>query len=479
MNAVRAAYPDVPGMADYCVYWFRKAHDLLPACTAEDPVAGRAGLVGTQNVRNNQSRVGGLDHVAATGTILEAVDNQPWSGEANVHVSIVDWMKTQDDALLPKQRWLWTKVAPTPGSKKPRKPGTGSATKEFELSFRDCDHINSALSDRTDVSLARVLACNQEPPCVFNGQFPRHQGFVIAPADVALLIEADADNREVVHPFLIGREMITHHRPLRWVIDFQKMDILAAKRFSAPFRWIEDTVLPHVTKYAAAEKKKTGADTGQDQTWLQTWWQHFRCRKEMVDLVQKKTRFLACAEVTKRPIFCFVDKDIRPDHTLEVFVLDDDYSFGILQSNAHWQWFVAKCSKLTERFRYTPESVFDTFPWPQCPTVAQIDAVAETGREVRRVRADALTKIKGGLRAVYRTLELPGKNRLKDAHAALDAAVLRAYGFSAAKDLLAQILDLNFAVAERIEAGETVMAPGVPTNYPDAGRLVTEDCIRP
>ncbi|MFA7004612.1 MAG: DNA methyltransferase, partial [Verrucomicrobiia bacterium] len=60
VNTLRRAYADVPGMADYCVYWFRKAHDHLPPCTAADPVAGRAGLVGTQNIRNNQSRVGGL-----------------------------------------------------------------------------------------------------------------------------------------------------------------------------------------------------------------------------------------------------------------------------------------------------------------------------------------------------------------------------------------------------------------------------------
>ena len=61
VNTLRRAYPEVPGMADYCVYWIRKAHDHLPPCTAADPVAGRAGLVGTQNIRNNQSRVGGLD----------------------------------------------------------------------------------------------------------------------------------------------------------------------------------------------------------------------------------------------------------------------------------------------------------------------------------------------------------------------------------------------------------------------------------
>ncbi|NQT36720.1 MAG: class I SAM-dependent DNA methyltransferase, partial [Planctomycetes bacterium] len=33
VNAVRRAYPGVPGMADYCVLWFRKAQDHLPECT--------------------------------------------------------------------------------------------------------------------------------------------------------------------------------------------------------------------------------------------------------------------------------------------------------------------------------------------------------------------------------------------------------------------------------------------------------------
>jgi hypothetical protein len=50
---------------------------------------------------------------------------------------------------------------------------------------------------------------------------------------------------------------------------------------------------------------------------------------------------------------------------------------------------------------------------------------------VRRIRAEALPKLKGGLRALYRTLELLGANPLKDAHAAHDAAVLVAYGFAA------------------------------------------------
>ena len=163
---------------------------------------------------------------------------------------------------------------------------------------------------------------------------------------------------------------------------------------------------------------------------------------------------------------------------LMVFQFADDYSFGVLQSSVHWAWFVANSSKLTERLRYTSESVFDTFPWPQTATVKQIDAVAAAARELRRVRAEALPKMKGGLRALYRSLELPGANPLKDAHAALDTAVLTAYGFNAKKDLLAQLLALNQEVAAKIEKGEPVMPPGVPKNYPDAKKLVTEDCIQ-
>src|ERR1019366_10647101 len=100
-------------------------------------------------------------------------------------------------------------------------------------------------------------------------------------------------------------------------------------------------------------------------------------------------------------------------------------------------------------------------------------------RELRRVRAEALPKLKGGLRALYRILELPGANPLKDAHAALEAAVLAAYGFSAKKDLLAQLLALNLGVAGNIERGEPVTAPGIPANFPNRETLISEDCIRP
>jgi hypothetical protein len=98
---------------------------------------------------------------------------------------------------------------------------------------------------------------------------------------------------------------------------------------------------------------------------------------------------------------------------------------------------------------------------------------------LRPVRPGALPKLKGDLCPLYRTLELPGANPLEDAHAALDAAVLAAYGFSAKKDLLAQLLELNLSVAQRIEKAEPVTPPDIPASFPNPETLISDDCIRP
>jgi SAM-dependent methyltransferase len=472
---VRTAFPDIPGRADYCVYWFRRAHDHLAPCTVDDPVTGRAGLVGTQNVRNNYARIGGLDHIAANGTIIEAVDNQPWSGEANVHVSIVDWVKTKDAVLLPRQRRLWSKAEPDAGAKQKHKRGQGPASKEFELDCRLCDQINSALSDRIDLSRASPLACNRTPKHCFEGIQPGHRGFCVCSGDLPEL-----DKRilgAVLFPYLNGDEFLTGICS-RYLIDFGDRDVLSASAFTKTLAFVKRRVLPTWQQNAKAEKDESGRTTGEHQNRVQTWWRLKRRRSELLNEIATCQRYIVCSRVTKRPIFAFISTLIRPDSSLTCFAFPDDYSFGILQSNAHSGWFTAKCSKLTERFRYTPDSVFDTFPWPQKPRKKQVDAIAKAGRALRRLRAQALRGIKGGLRALYRTLDLPGKNPLQDAHAALDAAVLDAYGFSPRKDLLAQLLALNLDVAARIENGESVTAPGVPADYPHPERLISDDCIR-
>lgn len=469
VNKVRAAYPEVPGMADFCVYWFRRAHDELKPCTAADPLAGRAGLVGTQNVRNNASRIGGLDYIAKTGTIIDAVDNQPWSGEANVHVSIANWVKTKDDKLLPNLRQLWFKAAPAVGAAKPRR-GAGPSSKQYELDMREVRFITSSLSDKVDVSGAIALTVNQSV-VVCQGITPGHAGFLLTPDQRAAMVSAEPKSAAVTHPYLVGDDILSGLETApRWIIDFGIDDILRAQSFAKPFSHLKTTVLPKMER-AAVDAKSERA------TSIQQWWLHWRGRSELLATIATLPRYLACSRVTKRPLFAFVNSSVRPGDALQVFALADDYSFGILQAAPHIQWFIAKSSKLTERLRYTPESVFDTFPWPQAPTKAQIEDVAAASVALRLLRTKSTKGANGGLRALYRTIELPGKNPLKDAHAALDIAVLTAYGFSAKKDILQQLLDLNAAVAADIHAGKTVTGPGVPFSYKNSTKLITKDCL--
>ncbi|MDX1993600.1 MAG: type IIL restriction-modification enzyme MmeI, partial [bacterium] len=210
--------------------------------------------------------------------------------------------------------------------------------------------------------------------------------------------------------------------------------------------------------------------------------------------IQGLPRYIICSRISKRSIFDFVATNIVLSDKIQAFVFSDDYSFGILQSKLHWIWWLERGATLKSDPSYTPHSIFDTFPWPQQPIPAQVKAVAEAGRNLHEYRRGAMRRNpKLTLREMYRSLELPGKNPLKDLHTALDAAVLAAYGFgmgSAAgarhaspqqedDALLQGLLALNGTVAARLAAGERVTAPGVPADYPTPADLVSEGCIQP
>jgi hypothetical protein len=478
INAVRKAYPEVPGMADLCVYWIRKAHDELKACTLSDPFVGRAGLVGTQNIRSNQSRVGGLDHVVKDGTIIEAIESQPWSGEANVHVSIVNWIKSQAADVMPPQKRLWFRVKPLAGAKK-RPRGMGLASKQYELGMRKVNYINSALSDKTDLKGASTLRCNVKPQRTFQGVTPGNAAFVLSEKAKNALLAKEPKAKDLLFPYFVGKEILGGAATAtRHLLDFGQRDLLAAQAYPATIKYVEDAVLGK--RLAAAEKGKTkdGKMRTHHKAFLDRWWQLSYGRSDMIAALAPVSRYIACSRVTTKPIFFFLSRDVRPGDALQVFAFEDDYSFGILHSSAHIDWFMNKRSNMKSDPRYSSESVFDTFAWPQEPSQKSVIAVADAAKQLRAVRDAALVGINGGLRVLYKTLDLPGKkNPLRDAHEALDAAVLSAYGFSPKMDLLQQLLDLNIAVSTRIEAGSTITAPGIPASFPKPTELVSADSI--
>jgi len=457
VRRLRARYPDVPGRADYCVYWFRRAHDELPA-------DGFAGLVGTNTIRQNYSRQGGLDHIVKNGgTITEAVSTMVWPGEAIVHVSVVNWTKGPANGLK-KLSWQ-------DGDK------LDGAWHETRLA-----KIPASLSPDVDVTNAKTLRVNVESGTCFQGQTHGHEGFLLSHDEAKSMLAVSKKNRDVIFPYLIGDDLLSNldGKPSRWVIDFSPREQLSARQYVLPFQRIEDRVLADREKAAGSEKQRNEPldvrGNHHHTNFLKRWWLLSYPRGELMAQLAKLTRYIVCSRVTKRPIFDFVSASIHPSDALAVFPFEDDYSFGILQSSLHWAWFTARCSTLTARFRYTSETVFNSFPWPQSPTEKQCLAVAKAAASLRALRRQIATENQKNLRAMYTSMEDPGAHPLKDAHAALDKAVRAAYAMPARKEPLVFLLDLNQICAERETRGDVIAGPGFPKEMaPEA--FITNDCV--
>lgn len=373
--------------------------------------------------------------------------------------------------MLPKSLRLWFK---SEIAKETKDYGKGKTRKQYELDMREVSYINASLSDKADVGSAVVLNCNTTPQIAFQGITPGHEAFVLTGMQKQSF---NIEEQPVIYPYLVGDEVLSGVTGRRYLLNLGQMSIFEAQKFPAAFSHIKKHVLPARQDAAEKGKDSDGNMRPHHRRFLERWWQLSWGRADMLIALSKVQRYIVCSRVTKRPIFTFVSSNITPGDALQVFALADDYSFGILQSSAHYQWFHIKCTNMKSDPRYTSESVFDTFPWPQDVTDEVIDSIAEAGRKIRYIREQAQKHIQGGLRELYRTLELPGKNPLRDAHSLLDALVLKAYGFSSKQDLLEELLKLNHFISKKTLEGEFVNGPGIPKTYKTPEKIITNDAF--
>ena len=274
-------------------------------------------------------------------------------------------------------------------------------------------------------------------------------------------------------PFLIANDFLGRKdgQPSRYVIDFGDRDVLEASKYKQLFEHVQGNVLP-ARKQAAkkeAERNKPVLDVSPDAkvnvhhaNFLKRWWNLAYRRADLMEVLSGIPRYIVCGRVTTRPIFEFISKDIHPNDALSVFPFDADYSFGILQSGVHWAWFTERCSTLTERYRYTSNTVFDSFPWPQAPNKKDVKAVADASRGLRKVRGELRKKHNLSLRELYRSAELPGIHPLDAAHDELDAAVRKTYGMKPRADPLKFLFELNQELAAKEDKAEPIVGPGLP-----------------
>ena len=451
-------YPDVGGVSDYVAYWFRRAHDGLAK-------GGRAGLVGTNTIRQTDTRKVSLDYIVDHGgTITDAWSSLVWSGDAVVHVSIVNWVKGDWDG----ERTLWL----------------DEDRRKVTLPF-----IAGDLSEHLDLRSAADLACNARPKVFFQGQTAGHTaGFVLTEAEARRLVHTDGRSRSVLHPYIIGDDLLHLGQPGRWVIDIDAADATSAQATApAAFDRVKRLVLPDreskANDEARANAELEASNPKARRNWhhrnfLARWWQLSYRREDLLAAIGAIDRYITVSRVASEgrpPVFVFASSKIRPSDAVQCFSFDDDYSFGILQSGLHEAWFRQRCSTLKSDLRYTSKTVFSTFPWPQTPSDASVAAVVDAAKTLLGVRSDLL---KQGLSLAqqYDSLRAPGRNSVRDAHDLLEKAVFDAYGFDRSADALVQLLALNKEVADRERTGARVRGPG---GYGLKGTVATTSCVRP
>jgi hypothetical protein len=163
------------------------------------------------------------------------------------------------------------------------------------------------------------------------------------------------------------------------------------------------------------------------------WWQYGEKRIELYLALAGLPRALAISRVSQHASIAFLPTGMVYSDSLIVFPLDTYAAFAALQSRPHELWARFFGSSLEDRLRYTPSDVFETFPFPAgWRDDARLEAA---GRAYYEFRAALMLRNDQGLTATYNRFHDPDERdadiaQLRARHAAMDRAVLDAYGWS-------------------------------------------------
>ncbi|MEG4534667.1 DNA methyltransferase [Microcoleus sp. D2_18a_D3] len=414
IDGVFKRFPDVKDSVDFCAYWFRIAHNNLE-------LNGRAGLVATNSISQGKSRAAALDYVAQNGGhIYAAVSTQPWSGEAKVHVSLINWSK--------------------------EKP------KVYYLDNLAVSSINSSLQATIDVSQAARLSANLNK--CFQGVIPVGLGFMVTQKQVNDWIKEDSKNQEVLKLFSMGANLAKNPNgmPERWIIDFNDMNIEEASEYVLPFEYVKANVKPE-------------RDKNRREVTKVNWWKYAEKRPAMRKAITLLSYYFTVPRVSKCAVFIPAPVSWLPGDKSVVVASDDFYVFGILTSKIHRIWMNAQKSTLEDRTAYTHNTCFETFPFPQTPTRKSVEQIRATAVELHQYRTQQMSAKQWGITQLYNKFFEEPTSQLYKLHAKLDRECNAAYGFTDSDDILAKVLELNLELAEKEKRGEPVVGPGVPTDY--------------
>jgi hypothetical protein len=241
-------------------------------------------------------------------------------------------------------------------------------------------------------------------------------------AEMERLIAKDPRNRERIFPYIGGDEV--NDSPTqsshRYVVNFGDMSEAEAKGWPDLFAIVERKVKPQ----RLAQKREIRA---------RYWWLFGERQPALQAAIRGLERVLVTSRVSNTFAMVFLPTGIVFSERLVVFAADSFSFFSMMQSRGHETWCRAFGSSLKDDLMYAPSDCFETFPFPENYEASK--TLHRAGQDYYDFRAKLMVKNNEGLTKTYNRFHDPYEassdiEQLRALHAAMDRAVLDAYGWT-------------------------------------------------
>jgi hypothetical protein len=447
VEAVRRAWPAVPETADFVMYWWHHAAELVRTGRVR-----RFGLITTNSITQTFNRGVVQTQLDAGLTLAWAIPDHPWVDAAEgaaVRVAMTVGAAADERPSGPRSQEGRLLTVATEGDTVGDVPAITYAERRGV--------INADLTIGADVTRATGLAanaglCGQGIKVVGDGFYVDSQldPRPLNPKTGVPVVRVVTNARDV----LSGQ----HGSP---IIDFFGLERDEALRIHpTAFQQVMDRVKPL-------------RDTNKRDSIRDLWWRFAWERPVIRAAIKGLGRYMVTLSVSKHRFFVFIPELAVWDGALFAIASNDAFHLGVLSSRVHLVWADAAGGTLEDRPTWTNGTCFDPFPFPAC-SPAQQAAIRALGEELdaHRKRQQAahpgltltgmynvLAKLRSGaaLTAKEKAIHEQGLcSVLRDLHDRLDAAVAAAYGWPVDlpdDELLARLVALNAARAAEEAAG--------------------------
>ncbi|MES2476454.1 MAG: type IIL restriction-modification enzyme MmeI [Verrucomicrobiota bacterium] len=408
------AHPETHGNGDLVAHFFRRAFLILRN-------EGCSGLIATNTIRQGDTRSGGLRWICLNGGVLYCASRRmPWPGDASVMVSVINFCRGpyHGDKLLDgvSSELITAYLFPSGGHETPPR---------LNENFQRC-YLGSVV-----VGIGFTFDDNDKT------------GLASSLNDMRQVVEKNPKNSEKIFPYLGGGELNERPTsdPIRYIINFGNLTLDGAAQWPDLLQIVEEKVKTE------REQKLSESWSKDKEKRAKIWWQFARPAKDLYSAISGMKSVLARSLTSKHhEVFVRIEspESFTFDQTLITFSFDSYAAFTLLTSRPHECWSLFFGSTLEDRPRYNVDDCFETFPFPL--DWEENESLEAAGREYYEYRASLMVRNNEGLTKIYNRFHDPEERspdilELRRLHAAMDRAVLDAYGWDRVSTACEFLLD--------------------------------------